>query len=928
MLSNGAHPVSVTDTNPYERPTSRLNYQPTQGYSQRNTIELPRPLEPRPSLQTSLSESSGSHRHHASASVPEYRPAGHSLPGLRDILPPGSHGGGSSGFSTSWVNSAASTTSHRSYDGYYPPSGIHPPLALHPPNEHPAHYPTGRRVELPVLESNPVSRLSLQSLPISPYAGFSENRDYADTRPDIHRQASATSYQANAIHSPYASVPDDVSYRNALAAYEGSGDDPGGLANAEPQRKYLGVKEVVGEGSFHVYEGGFRIPTQVEGETVNPAWGLTKANKPRKRLALACLDCREKKIKCEPGASSCLQCEKAKRPCRRAPIQSGLPESTPAPTSWHSGMSSPVCKGTSNTSPMRSKDFDPEVVSKRRSRDDPSPPDVPTKKQRSTSPNAVAHAGATSHNDTYGAMASSNMAKMVQRSDPMLTWDEDPYNVDSALTMHVLDLYFTHINNAAYTFYSKPQFMAWVASEKDKCQLERMALYSILAVGSLFAGDQYSGFGKCCAEIAKGAVAQKIGTFNLAVVHARLLLSLYHAARGSDGMAWDYAGSAIRTCLSSTLGYQTEEACLYRDQDQHRIEFGLAPNQLAECRRRTFWSCFLLDRFAYGSTCTISTADIFVRLPCTDGDYDRGLASNAPHFNNGIIDPQKAQLQPQSPVSPMAWLCLISSIWGDVLNFSNRTVHRPSNAFSEAYETFYVETYNRLHSWSSCLPEYLQYTENNLARSVHTGYGPIFVSAHALYHFTFMRLNRCVKFQCFGQTRVERNIRAAHMAANALLDMMHSLRLLKRPSHDGGYDPVDSVISAPYLGNSILSAIDIISAGGFDSHIGRTLDSVGGGVECLREAATYWNTARNHFSSSQKRLLSMQNIMTRPTKTQAGAWLGRKWGMKDPLEKDFVNNRNHDCIYGLEDQMHNSYFDALSDEAQRSSQRSGSMRVD
>jgi hypothetical protein len=40
--------------------------------------------------------------------------------------------------------------------------------------------------------------------------------------------------------------------------------------------------------------------------------------RPRKRLAQACLDCREKKIKCEPGQSNtCVQCEKAKRPCRR-----------------------------------------------------------------------------------------------------------------------------------------------------------------------------------------------------------------------------------------------------------------------------------------------------------------------------------------------------------------------------------------------------------------------------------------------------------------------------------------------------------------------------------------------------------------------------------------------------------------------------------
>jgi hypothetical protein len=85
----------------------------------------------------------------------------------------------------------------------------------------------------------------------------------------------------------------------------------------ESSKKYIGIREIPGEGTFHLYEGGFRIPTHVDGETVNPAWGLTKANKPRKRLAMACLDCREKKIKCEPGAVSCLQCEKAKRTCRK-----------------------------------------------------------------------------------------------------------------------------------------------------------------------------------------------------------------------------------------------------------------------------------------------------------------------------------------------------------------------------------------------------------------------------------------------------------------------------------------------------------------------------------------------------------------------------------------------------------------------------------
>jgi Fungal Zn(2)-Cys(6) binuclear cluster domain len=47
-------------------------------------------------------------------------------------------------------------------------------------------------------------------------------------------------------------------------------------------------------------------------------WGTTKAGKPRKRLAQACLSCRQKKIRCHPNpkTTKCLQCEKAGSGCK------------------------------------------------------------------------------------------------------------------------------------------------------------------------------------------------------------------------------------------------------------------------------------------------------------------------------------------------------------------------------------------------------------------------------------------------------------------------------------------------------------------------------------------------------------------------------------------------------------------------------------
>lgn len=78
----------------------------------------------------------------------------------------------------------------------------------------------------------------------------------------------------------------------------------------------VGQREIPGEGLCYVYEDGTYCRAVIDGEPVNPSWGITKAGKPRKRLAQACLTCREKKIKCEPGYPKCHQCAKSQRSCR------------------------------------------------------------------------------------------------------------------------------------------------------------------------------------------------------------------------------------------------------------------------------------------------------------------------------------------------------------------------------------------------------------------------------------------------------------------------------------------------------------------------------------------------------------------------------------------------------------------------------------
>lgn len=80
--------------------------------------------------------------------------------------------------------------------------------------------------------------------------------------------------------------------------------------------RFVRQADVPGEGLCYFYDDGTHCKTVIDGEVVNAHWGVTKAGKPRKRLAIACITCREKKIKCDPDYPRCVQCEKFGRVCK------------------------------------------------------------------------------------------------------------------------------------------------------------------------------------------------------------------------------------------------------------------------------------------------------------------------------------------------------------------------------------------------------------------------------------------------------------------------------------------------------------------------------------------------------------------------------------------------------------------------------------
>ena len=83
----------------------------------------------------------------------------------------------------------------------------------------------------------------------------------------------------------------------------------------------------------------------------------------------------------------------------------------------------------------------------------------------------------------------------------------------------------------------------------------------------------------------------------------------------------------------------------------------------------------------------------------------------------------------------------------------------------------------------------------------------------------------------------------------------------------------------------------------------------------IRELSRYWGTARTQLRRTEVRHLQIENMVKNPVRAKSGCWIGREWGMYEPMEKDF--DADDDCIWGMsekEGKPNEVYFDALRDE--------------
>ncbi|PTD09736.1 hypothetical protein FCULG_00007950 [Fusarium culmorum] len=659
--------------------------------------------------------------------------------------------------------------------------------------------------------------------------------------------------------------------------------------------RFVRATEVPGEGMCYFYDDGSHCKTVIDGEAVNAHWGVTKAGKPRKRLAIACVTCREKKIKCDPDFPRCVQCEKFGRVCKFKNAPRGGHNTSPStpPAELDDGPSRPT--HSENGSPVS-----PRTTLR------PSSPDTGSHKRLRVGYDSFV-AGEPMHTVPSAEPPRPQMPiqppaiELPRISEEVLNqaWRTDPCLSDPQSIRSVISHFFVHLDSTMIVrFIPENVFKTWVMNPGlRKSPEDLMLLYSILAVGvALSGGPKAIAFEY--ASVAHYAQKSTISSC-IQLVQTRILLALYYISISRSAEASEMVSAAVATAACLKLHVEIEES---GEAGLAIFPFGMNKAGYCEARRRTFWSLYMLerldgrfpDRFAM-----INAEDIYTRLPADSHSFERELDGYAPIFNPYVSSFTTVH---DRELGISAYLIEMVHLWSSDVCRIYRMARRSN--FAETDLNSSQRILKRIQDWRNALPSRLAFTASNLESAALAGELGPFLTMHLLYNHAIIKLNRhTTATGRYPPQTASLHIQTCYEHATQVLDMAKALVRL----HRGGQTVLSA--PAPVLAMVLTEAVDVFTASGRLSHVNDIIENVHMVQGVVQAMFAIWDNVRNAQEAIDGRIGMLHRIRDRgsqPVSPVEGYRVfysseGRedekvlRWQINNPMEKLYP--RDMDTIY-------------------------------
>ncbi|WPG98492.1 putative transcriptional regulatory protein [Acrodontium crateriforme] len=455
-----------------------------------------------------------------------------------------------------------------------------------------------------------------------------------------------------------------------------------GASTASPESRHRRVSDAPNSQDQSADQNG------KDGDGIAPAWSelKTKAGKERKRLPLACIACRRKKIRCSGEKPACKHCLRSRIPCvYKVTTRKAAPR-----TDYMAMLDKRLKRMEDRVIKIIPKEEQGVVADTGRAMVKPPLPTPPLKLAAPGRKRVAEEAFSTELEEWANIKTATSESKPNSRAEPETTTNKTSENGEHNLLVegadklpssdiqeHLAEVYFDYVYGQSYHLLHKPSFMR---------RLKEGAVPPVLTLAICAISARFSNHpavrtepvflrGEQWAAPARDIALRKYDTPNITILIVYLLLGLHEFGTCQGGRSWMFGGMAQRMAYALQLHRDL-------DHDPKRGDLKGKDEGLTftdrEIRRRTMWSCFIMDRFnSSGTDRPVFVSEQYIRaqLPIKEKYFQMEITGPTEDLEGVPSKPREGDAgqlsNPEDNLGVAAYFIRLVAVWGKLIHYLN-----------------------------------------------------------------------------------------------------------------------------------------------------------------------------------------------------------------------------------------------------------------
>ncbi|KAL4871508.1 hypothetical protein BDV12DRAFT_183635 [Aspergillus spectabilis] len=489
-------------------------------------------------------------------------------------------------------------------------------------------------------------------------------------------------------------------------------------------------------------------PSQNQEQGDKPVWSetKTKAGKERKRLPLACIACRRKKIRCSGEKPACKHCSRSRIPCvYKVTTRKAAPR-----TDYMAMLDKRLKRMEDRVIKTIPKDDSRDMAAIGRSVVRPPQPGQVTKSQKKRSADEAFAAemeewGQTTRN---GPQDTFPMRREGKPDGPSLMTEGAEFLPSLEIQEHLAEVFFDCVYGQSYLLLHKPSFMRRLKART----VPPVLILAVCAVSARFSTHPQINSeppflrGENWASPAATIALKRHDEPNITILTVFLLLGLHEFGTCHGGRSWSFGGQAMRMAYALQLHREL-------DYDPLLIQGNGGGAQLSftdrEIRRRTMWACFLMDRYNSSGSQRPPIGNekfIQIQLPIKEAHFQMEIPGPTEDLEGNVLNPVPEDVgqlsNAKSNMGVLAYIIRAVVIWGRIVDYLNLGGKRRDNHPLWSPESGYSRLRKQIEDFSASLPSHLHFTYENLQVHAADRVANQFLFLHIIIHQNTLFLNQ------------------------------------------------------------------------------------------------------------------------------------------------------------------------------------------